>query len=124
MGKLGKTRKQSLRSQHKINVMVRQEDHILIGHKGLSFMDPATMTIVNKNFPHCQQTPGRYTTATRRFDVFDEHDGIYGDLYDRIYRADNGEFFFRGAYRWQPEAIQKDTDTPMLVFTSFKVFEK
>lgn len=67
---------------------------------------------------------GRYQAKRDRVDYFDERDGLIGEVYDRLLLADNGEFFFRGAYRWRPEQIPKNTQPPTVVFTSFKVFEK
>jgi ligand-binding sensor domain-containing protein len=67
---------------------------------------------------------GRYQAKRDRVDYFDERDGLVGEIYDRLLLADNGEFFFRGAYRWRPEQIPKNTQPPAVVFTSFKVFEQ
>lgn len=67
---------------------------------------------------------GRYQPKRDRIDYFDERDGLIGEVYDRLLLADNGEFFFRGAYRWRPEQIPENTQPPTVVFTSFKVFEK
>ena len=72
----------------------------------------------------CSGGIGRYQPKRDRVDYFDERDGLVGEIYNRLLLADNGEFFFRGAYRWRPEQIPKNTQPPAVVFTSFKVFEQ
>lgn len=67
---------------------------------------------------------GRYQPKLDRLDYFDERDGVVGDIYDRLLLADDGTFFFRGAYRWRPEHIPVNAHPPPVVFTAFKVFEK
>lgn len=67
---------------------------------------------------------GRYHTATQRLDLFDALDGLYCDLYDRLHRADNGEFFFRAHYHWRPEDVPRNTTPPQVVFTSFQVMDE
>ncbi|MDR3677091.1 MAG: PAS domain S-box protein [Acidobacteriota bacterium] len=71
----------------------------------------------------------RFDPHTRRIRIFDENDGLPGGLFcsNARLRLRSGELLFgttQGFVRFDPRALQKNTNPPPVVLTGFEVFNQ